>query len=324
MSQLLIVGELKGTRLRKPTLELASQARALNADAAAVLVGESVVEAAQELAQYGIERVYTAEDARFSACAHDVLLSAVSAAQQACGADQVWFTASDDGRAIAPALAGRNNGAYCGDVTAVTPETDGSLQLRRPAMATKVVQIVRLPAQGLRVLAIRSGAFDVGQANPAAKAECISLEIPESDGRLVLERVDHPEQGNVDIGDASVVVSVGRGVKGPEGVEHVRPLAELLNAGFGSSRAVVDSGWMPYAAQVGQTGRVVTPDVYFAVGISGAIQHLAGMSGSKLIIAVNKDPEAPIFSVADYGIVGDLFKVVPLMIERIQTIRAES
>ena len=126
------------------------------------------------------------------------------------------------------------------------------------------------------------------------------------------------ETGEIDLGDAGTIVSVGRGVRGPEGVEFVRPLSVALGAAFGSSRAVVDSGWMPYEAQVGQTGRVVSPDVYFAIGISGAIQHLAGMSGSKLIVAVNKDADAPIFSVADYGIVGDLFKVVPVLLEEIK------
>ncbi|NIP74284.1 MAG: electron transfer flavoprotein subunit alpha/FixB family protein, partial [Gammaproteobacteria bacterium] len=149
-------------------------------------------------------------------------------------------------------------------------------------------------------------------------ANVVELATPSADGRMTVVELIEPQSEGVDLGDAGTIVSVGRGVRGTEGVDFVRPLVDQLGAAYGASRAVVDSGWMPFEAQVGQTGRVVAPDVYFAIGISGAIQHLAGMSGSKLIVAVNKDPDAPIFSVADYGIVGDLFKVVPVMVEEVK------
>jgi electron transfer flavoprotein alpha subunit len=217
---------------------------------------------------------------------------------------------------LAPLLAAKLNAGYVGDVVALEGSGD-AITLSRPAMATKVIQKVKFAKDGLKVLSIRSGAFDAAPAQPKTAATA-ALAIPPADARVVVTEVKQESGGEIDLGDATRIVSVGRGVKGPEGVDFVKPLATALGAGFGASRAVVDSGWMPYNTQIGQTGRVVTPDVYVAVGVSGAIQHLAGMSGSKLIVAVNKDPEAPLFSVADYGIVGDLFKVVPVLIDEVK------
>jgi len=316
MAKLLVVAETKGAEIRKPTLEVLAKAKQVGIPMDAVLIGAGVKKLADVLAGHGAGTVYVCDDASLANFALDRYLAAVQEAVAKSQATQVWFSTSELSKSLAPALAGKLNGAYIGDAMALEVNGD-DVTVTRPAMATKVQQKTKFAKPGLRVIAIRSGAFDAATAQPKA-AQVVDLPAPKSDGRLVTKQVVQEETGEVDLGDAAMVVSVGRGAKGPEGVEAVRPLAKLLGAAFGASRAVVDSGWMPYAAQVGQTGRVVTPDVYFAIGISGAIQHLAGMSGSKLIVAVNKDADAPIFSVADYGIVGDLFKVVPAMLEEIK------
>ena len=150
----------------------------------------------------------------------------------------------------------------------------------------------------------------------------IQLSSPPPDLKAVIKELVSDASGEIDLADADIVISVGRGAKDQAGVDLVKQLASDLSAGFGSSRAMVDGGFMPHNKQVGQTGKIVAPTLYMAIGISGAIQHLAGMSGSKVILAVNKDPEAPIFNVADYGIVGDLFEVVPILREEIEKIRS--
>ena len=316
MSKILIVAEVKGGEVRKPTLELLGKCAADGLNAEAVLIGDGVKAHGDTLAGHGAAKVYVADDSSLANFAVDRYTAAVADAVGQSSPDMVWFNASETGKALGPAVAARTQAAFVSDCMSVTFSGD-TVEVMRPAMATKVMQKIRITATGLKVITVRSGAFDAG-AGGSASAEVVALTAPEADGRIVVKEVVQEDSGRVDLGDAGTIVSVGRGVKGPEGVEFVQPLADLLEAGFGASRAVVDSGWMPFDLQVGQTGRVVSPDVYFSIGISGAIQHLAGMSGSKLIVAINKDPDAPIFSVADYGIVGDLFKVVPVLIEEIK------
>ncbi|MCZ6532423.1 MAG: electron transfer flavoprotein subunit alpha/FixB family protein [SAR324 cluster bacterium] len=316
MAKILVVAETKNGELRKATLEIMTKARQDKLETDAVLVGSGVKGVADTLAGHGAGTVYVADDASLDIFTLAQHVAAVADAAGQAQATQVWFSVSEMSRALAPALAGRLDGCYVSDVMGIEM-SGGDLTVIRPAMATKVFQKVKFSKDGVRVLTIRSGAFDVAEAAPTG-ANVVELATPEADARAVAKEVLKEETGEIDLGEATTVVSVGRGVKGPEGVEFVRPLVEALGAAYGASRAVVDSGWMPYNAQVGQTGRVVNPDVYFAVGVSGAIQHLAGMSGSKLIVAVNKDADAPIFSVADYGIVGDLFKAVPILVEEIK------
>jgi electron transfer flavoprotein alpha subunit len=206
------------------------------------------------------------------------------------------------------------------DVTQLEVSGD-EITAYRPCMSTKVIQKCKFSKDGLRVISIRSGFFTADETSPAT-AKTVSLSIPEGHSKLKVKEVQVEVSDEVELNEARIVVSAGRGVGGTEGCDFVKPLATDLGAAFGASRAVCDAGWLPHKHQVGQTGTMVTPDFYFALGISGAIQHLAGMSGSKVIIAVNKDPDAPIFKVADYGIVGDLFKAVPVLREEVQKLKA--
>ena len=205
------------------------------------------------------------------------------------------------------------------DVTEL--EIDGDdINATSTCMATKLEQQCRFTKNGLRVISIRAGAYEAEEASPET-ADTVSLSIPEGDSRVEVRNIQVEETNEIELNEASIVVSVGRGTGGTEGCDFVKPLAGEMGAAFGASRAVCDAGWMPHKHQVGQTGTVVSPDFYFAFGISGAIQHLAGMSGSKVIVAINKDAEAPIFKVADYGIVGDLFKAVPVFQEEVTKIK---
>ena len=236
-------------------------------------------------------------------------------ALQQSQATQVWLTSSEMGRDLTPRVAARQGVGALSDVTQLEINVD-EITAFRPCMATKAVQKCEFSKDGLRVISIRSGIFSAEETAPAP-ANTVTLSIPEGHSQLKVREVQVEESDEVELNEASIIVSAGRGVGGVEGCEFVRPLANELGAAFGASRAVCDAGWLPHKHQVGQTGTMVNPDFYFALGISGAIQHLAGMSGSKVIVAVNKDPDAPIFKVADYGIVGDLFKAVPVLREEV-------
>jgi len=205
------------------------------------------------------------------------------------------------------------------DITDVA-STGGNIEITRPAIANKVIQRVKINSEKL-VAVVRAGAFPMTDEGTAGSENVIRLSAPPTDLGAVIKELIADASGDIDLGDAAIVVSVGRGVKDQKGIDLVKGLADDLGAGFGTSRAMVDSGLMGHNKQVGQTGKIVAPKLYIAVGISGAIQHLSGMTGSQVIVAVNNDPEAPIFNVADYGIVGDLFEVVPILREQIKSIK---
>jgi len=320
MSKILIVAEVKNGEIKKNTLELLSFAKSQGLENEAVLIGSGVSGQADILAGQGASTVYLGDDQSLEIYNTEQYTALVSDAILQSGVTQVWLSSSEMGRDLTPRVAARQSVGALSDVTQLEISGD-EITAYRPCMSTKVIQKCKFSKDGLRVISIRSGFFTADETSPAT-AKTVSLSIPEGHTKLKVKEVQVEVSDEVELNEASIVVSAGRGVGGTEGCDFVKPLATDIGAAFGASRAVCDAGWLPHKHQVGQTGTMVTPDFYFALGISGAIQHLAGMSGSKVIIAVNKDPDAPIFKVADYGIVGDLFKAVPVLRDEVQKLKA--
>ena len=320
MSKILIVAEVKNGEIKKNTLELLSFAKSQGLENEAVLIGSGVSGQADILAGQGASTVYLGDDPSLEIYNTEQYTALVSDAILQSSATQVWLSSSELGRDLTPRVAARQSVGALSDVTQLEVSGD-EITAYRPCMSTKVIQKCKFSKDGLRVISIRSGFFTADETSPAT-AKTVSLSIPEGHSKLKVKEVQVEVSDEVELNEARIVVSAGRGVGGTEGCDFVKPLATDLGAAFGASRAVCDAGWLPHKHQVGQTGTMVTPDFYFALGISGAIQHLAGMSGSKVIIAINKDPDAPIFKVADYGIVGDLFKAVPVLREEVQKLKA--
>jgi electron transfer flavoprotein alpha subunit len=318
MAKILVIADIKDGVVKGSTAELLSKAKDLGAQTAVAAIGHNIASLAEDLASAGSDTQYIADDASLELFSAGPYASCVVEAANAFEADMIWFGFSETGKTVAPRVAARLNAACASEITDVTLEGD-TIGVIRPAIAGKVIQRINVNTKCL-VAVVRAGAF---AANPdiTGTQNAVTLAVPAPDLRAVIKEILSDASGEIDLADADIVISVGRGAKDQAGIDLVKELAADLAAGFGSSRAMVDGGFMAHNKQVGQTGKIVAPSLYMAMGISGAIQHLAGMSGSKTILAVNKDPEAPIFNVADYGIVGDLFEVVPILREEIKKIK---
>jgi len=319
MAKILVVAEIKAGKLKSSTTELLSKAKAIGAEAAVVAVGANIDSLLPDLVQAGSSTQYIADDAGLQLFSAGPYAAAVVDAARQFEADMIWFGFSESGKAVAPRVAAQLDAACATEITDIDISGD-QIEVIRPAITNKVMQRVKINTPKL-VAVVRAGAFEADEGLTGSE-NVVNLDVPESDLKAIIKELVSDASGEIDLADADVVVSVGRGVKDQAGIDMVRELANDLNAGFGSSRAMVDGGFMAHNKQVGQTGKIVAPTLYMAIGISGAIQHLAGMNGSKVIMAVNKDPEAPIFNVADYGIVGDLFEVVPILREEINKLRS--
>ncbi|VEN72828.1 Electron transfer flavoprotein alpha subunit apoprotein [Candidatus Desulfarcum epimagneticum] len=315
MAKALIVADIKKGALKGSAAELLSKARSIGAETAIVAIGAGVKSLAPELAKAGSDVQYIADDPSLEVFSAGPYASCVADAAGQFEADLIWFPFSESGKAMAPRVAARLDAACATEITDIDLSKD-RVEIIRPAITNKVTQRVQINAEKL-VAVVRAGAFEADEGISGTE-NVVPLSAPEPDLKAAIKGLISDAEGDIDLADADIVVSVGRGAKDQAGVDLVKGLADDLNAGFGASRAMIDAGFMGHNKQVGQTGKIVAPTLYVAVGISGAIQHLAGMNGSKVILAVNKDPEAPIFNVADYGIVGDLFEVVPILREEIK------
>ena len=318
MAKVLVIADIKEGVLKGSTAELLSKAKAIGAQTAVVAIGSNIESLTAQLANAGSDTQYIADDASLELFSAGPWASCVVDAANQFEANLIWFGFSEGGKAMAPRVAAQLEAACATEITDIDLSGD-QITVTRPAIANKIMQKVKVNTERL-VAVVRAGAFEADDSISGTQ-NAVKLAAPQADLKAVIKELVSDASGEIDLADADIVISVGRGAKDQAGVDLVKELANDLAAGFGSSRAMVDSGIMAHNKQVGQTGKIVAPTLYMAMGISGAIQHLAGMTGSKTILAVNKDPEAPIFNVADYGIVGDLFEVVPILREEIKKIR---
>jgi electron transfer flavoprotein alpha subunit len=323
-NNILIVAEGRDGSLRKVSYELVTvaneMAKGLGGAVEAVTLGSDIGKCSESLAKTGVSQVYQVDNAAMETFAPEVFTAALAEVIKKAQSAIVLFGATGFGKELGASVGARLDMGLMTDCTSFTVD-GGTLVVKRPVYAGKAVATVK-PKSLPVMVSIRPNIFAPAEEGPAgAPIEKVEFTAPTPRAKVV-EKVKKAAV-SVDLAEAKIVVSGGRGVKSTEGFEPVKQLANTLGAAVGASRAAVDAGWIDYSTQVGQTGKTVAPQLYIALGISGAIQHLAGMSSSKVIVAVNKDPDAPIFKVADYGIVGDLFDVVPVLNEEFKKVLNE-
>jgi len=321
-AKILVYLEADGTVLRKPALEGlgagAALAASLGGEVHGVVTGANANAVAKAAASCGAKAIHVVEDASLATSLPSAHARAVAAVAKEIGATHLIFPATVRGRDLLGLVAGRLGAGVAADATALGVE-GGNTRVTRPVYAGKAVQVVEVKRTPF-CIGTRPNAFPAAAGGGAA-AIVAHAAPPAAASDPVVRETKTPEHKSVDLTEAAVVVSGGRGLKAPEHFHLVEELAAALGGVVGASRAVVDAGWRPHGEQVGQTGKTVSPKLYVAVGISGAIQHLAGMSTSKCIVAINKDAEAPIFKLADYGIVGDAFEIVPALVAALRAAR---
>jgi electron transfer flavoprotein alpha subunit len=327
MGKVLIFAEQRFGKYRKSTFEVASTGKkiadALNSDLAAILIGapNQVDDLSNELGRFGVNRVLMVKDDRLENYIPGAFAAAISSAIESESMEIVLFPATAMGKDLAPLVAARFGVSVATECTDVRVE-GGKFLAKRPVYAGKAFIHISFFKKPI-IATLRPNIFTAKEKSVNVNVESLHYEVSEKDFRAIVKEVKKKESLRPELTEASVIVSGGRGMGGSEDFGIIEELADILDAAVGASRAAVDAGWRPHSDQVGQTGKTVSPNLYIACGISGAIQHLAGMSSSKVIVAINKDPDAPIFKVADYGIVGDLFQVVPRLKEELENRKQE-
>lgn len=314
MGTILIVTEIQGGKIREASQELVAIASGLGGDVKSVVIGSGVGDLASEFASKGGGETYVADDAALANYSVDAYNKVIRAAAEASGADLILVSNTPQGWDVAPRLAAGLDAGFVSDCFSIAADGDG-YKFKRRVFNGKLD--AELSSSGGTVVAtVQPGATEPAEGGAAGSTTDLSVDLTGARAKFV--ELKAAEATGVDLTKADIIVSGGRGVGDPEKFpEVIQPLADVLGGAMGASRPVVDAGWLPHPYQVGSSGQVVSPKLYIACGISGAIQHLVGMKGSNYIVAINKDPDAPIFEVADVGVVADLFEIVPALTEAI-------
>ncbi len=309
MAKILVLAEAINGKTKRSSLELATWARKSGQPFIAMALGSSAKAIVTEMGAYGATEVMTCEDGLYDQYNPELFANALAEAIQKSGATLVLSSASSTGRDLLPRVAARLNSGVLSDCVDLKLEGD-KLKAKKPMLAGKCFAQMTFDSSPVQFVLMRANQLPAEPASAAVTAKVTTLS-PTQPLWAVVKEVAKGTSEKLDLTEANIIVSGGRGLKEAGNFKLLNDLAEALGATVGASRAVVDAGWVPHGMQVGQTGKTVAPSLYIAVGISGAVQHLAGMSASKVIVAINNDPNAPIFQKATYGIVGDLFDVVP-------------
>ncbi len=321
-NDILVFVEQRDDRVHPAGLQCLTPARELagktGGQVVACLIGEGIDQATAALEQAGPDRILIVRDPALKDYSALRYRTALAAAVEHCDPKVLLLPASFMGRDLAPRVAMRTGAALATDVIELTLTDDGALDVVRPLYNGKATCHVTFPADRLAIASVRPNTFAAPTGGSAAQKEEIPYAPAPGDDRITVKEVAKTGGDIKDVTEADIIVSGGRALKSEENFKIIYDLARVLDAAVGASRAACDAGYQPHSRQVGLTGKTVTPKLYIACGISGAIQHLAGMRGSKTIVAINTDPEAPMFKVADYGIVDDLFKVVPALTEEVR------
>ncbi|SHM07076.1 electron transfer flavoprotein subunit alpha/FixB family protein [Mucilaginibacter sp. OK098] len=320
----LIYTENADGKFKKSTFEAVSYARAIadqnNTNLVAISIGEVSKDELTALGKYGAEKVLNVSNAKLKNFINQAYASVIAEAAKKQGADVIVLSNSFSGRGLAPRIAVKLEAGLADGAVSLPEQGNGKFTVKKTAFSGKAFAVVELTSAN-KVISLTPNSYKVVEKSVTPAVEDFAAEGNASDFKAMIKEIVRSTD-KVSLPDADIVVSGGRGLKGPENWGMVEELAGLLGAALACSKPVSDSGWRPHSEHVGQTGIAVSPNLYIAIGISGAIQHLAGVSSSKVIVVINKDPEAPFFKVADYGIVGDAFEVVPKLIAAIKEYKA--
>jgi electron transfer flavoprotein alpha subunit len=321
---ILIVAEQSDGKFKSITHQLLGEAgrlaSALGGSVEVVVLGSGIQEMAAQLGAFGAAKVYAADDATLASGDPDTAAPTVLELVKRTQPQIVLLGATPFGLAVAPRLATQLKCALASDCTAFAVE-GGQVNITRPVYGGRAIAVYQARSMPL-IATLRQNAFAPAAAG-SAQAAVEALPVTPAQLKTKVVETSKSASGKIELTEAPIVVTGGRGMQGPENFPLVEALAGTLGGAAGATRAVVDAGWRPYGEQVGQTGKTVSPSLYIAAGVSGAMQHLVGMKTSKVIVAINKDPDAPIFKVADYGIVGDALKILPLLTEELKKLKAQ-